>query len=88
MSAIVSTPRTQADRWTAALERALDDGLRVERSFDDEAVVLSPDGSVRYTIRLEGRRAVACSCPAGQRGLPHCKHRALYYWTRVLDAVV
>lgn len=88
MSAIVSSPATREQRWTAALQRAIEDGLRVERSFDDEAVVLSPDGSLRYVIRLEGRRAVSCSCPAGQRDLPYCKHRALYYWTRVLDAVV
>lgn len=88
MSAIVSAPSTQHARWTAALQRALDDGLTVERSFDDEAIVLNADGTTRYVIRLEGKRAVSCSCPAGQRDLPYCKHRALYYWTRILDAVV
>ena len=87
MSAIVSTHATAEQRWTAALQRAIEEGLTVEQPFDDEALVLNPDGTTRYRIALDGRRAVSCTCPAGQRGLPYCKHRALYYWERILDAV-
>lgn len=58
------------DRWTAALERARRDGVRLQRTGLETAYRVASGAHTYFAS------ATACSCPAGRAGDPVCKHRA------------
>ena len=74
MAVQMQTRPVGADQWARALNWALDEGL------DVLVEPLSGEAFVESATRpgtLYAVSASACSCPAGQRGIP-CKHRACY----------
>jgi hypothetical protein len=69
--------RTEAQRWQAALERAIDEALDVLiEPISGEAFI----ESATHPGTLYAVSAMSCSCPAGQKG-QICKHRACYLAT-------
>ena len=67
-------PRTEAERWRAALAQATEECLDV---LVCEATGQAFVESASHPGTLYAVSTISCSCPAGQRGLP-CKHVACY----------
>lgn len=69
--AIITTANAQ--RWSAALDRAISNALDVLVATDGSAFVESASTpGLLYAVSREG-----CACPAGEKGMI-CQHRACY----------
>jgi hypothetical protein len=80
----VSTPgkthADTADRWQAALDRSIEDGVILYEGTDGHLYASSAtSGGVLYRLYVVGNIAFGCDCQAGQNMDPVCKHRAGFY---------
>ncbi|MDP9357354.1 MAG: SWIM zinc finger family protein [Chloroflexota bacterium] len=68
--------RATHERWQAALQRALAEGIQVRQLAGSGAWVASSgtDTTAAYLVSANG-----CECQAGEYGDPICKHRAAYW---------
>ena len=76
-------PRRQGtpERWQAALQRALAEGVQVRQLAGCGAWLATSgtDATKAYELLVVGGIVRECGCPAGQHGDPVCKHAARYY---------
>ncbi len=75
--------RATPQRWQAALQRALAEGIQVRQLAGSGAWVATSgsDPAVAYLVSAQG-----CECQAGEHGDPTCKHRAAFWHAQgVLD---
>ncbi len=68
--------RASHERWQAALQRALDEGVQVRQLAGSGAWIATSgsDAAAAYLVSGNG-----CECQAGEFGDPICKHRAAYW---------
>ncbi len=64
------------ERWQAALQRALAEGIQVRQLAGSGAWIATSgsDAAAAYLVSGNG-----CECQAGEHGDPVCKHRAAYW---------
>jgi len=69
------------ERWQAALQRALDEGIQVRQLVGCGAWLATSgsDTTTAYELEIVNGTAHGCTCQAGAFGDPVCKHRAAYY---------
>ncbi len=68
--------RATPERWQAALQRALDEGIQVRQLAGSGAWIATSgsDTAAAYLVSAQG-----CECQASEYGDPVCKHRAAYW---------
>ncbi|MDP9471619.1 MAG: hypothetical protein M3Q71_13290 [Chloroflexota bacterium] len=68
--------RATHERWQAALQRALAEGIQVRQLAGSGAWIATSgtDAAAAYLVSGNG-----CECQAGEYGDPVCKHRAAYW---------
>lgn len=82
MATTIRRPRVATpERWQAALDRAITEGVQVRQLAGCGAWIATSgtDASVAYEVEVTGTVAHGCSCLAGLNDDPVCKHRAAFY---------
>jgi len=76
----MSTTTRPANRWIAARNRAVKEGVKVFR-IENTGQWVATSGTkpgVAYKLNVTGNLVNSCDCPAGEQGNV-CKHQAAYY---------
>jgi DnaJ-class molecular chaperone len=68
--------RESLDRWTAALKRATDKGVKIYRIESTSQFIATSGTTVTTGYATDG---VECECMAAVHGDPVCQHRAAYW---------
>ncbi len=68
--------RATHERWQAALQRALAEGIQVRQLAGSGAWIATSGSDTTAAYLVSGN---GCECQAGEYGDPICKHRAAYW---------